>query len=141
MKTTTSTASTGQIIRLPELVGEGSERFQYKRRFEPSDWHGPNECWMGEVLVAQEAALVGGLTREYFLKAQLTALRFSEKTESEGSAVPAYPGEWVALQNDHVIAHSAKLVEVVREAREKGIPTPCVVFVEPGAAEVVKFGL
>ncbi|HMV48144.1 MAG TPA: DUF5678 domain-containing protein [Blastocatellia bacterium] len=41
-----------------------------------------------------------------------------------------YPGEWLALMGDQLIAHGAQYRAVLAEAREKGYPRALLVYVE-----------
>lgn len=42
-----------------------------------------------------------------------------------------YAGEWVALERRTIVAHHPSIVEVVRQARERGVDDPFLVPVPP----------
>ena len=42
-----------------------------------------------------------------------------------------YAGEWVALEGRTIVAHDPSVVEVVRQARERGVDDPFLVPVPP----------
>jgi len=51
-------------------------------------------------------------------------------------------GQWIVLENETIVAHGRDPVEVVREARRKGIRTPLVYRVKESRAKgVVDIGL
>ncbi len=43
----------------------------------------------------------------------------------------AYPGQWLALDGDRLLAHGANLAEVASAARAAGVPFPLLHLVEP----------
>jgi len=53
----------------------------------------------------------------------------------------AFANEWVALEGEEVVAHGPDPVQVVNEARARGIATPYIFFVEPSVEGVVRIGL
>lgn len=52
-----------------------------------------------------------------------------------------FANEWVALEGDQIVAHGQDPLQVVQEARARGIQTPYVFCVEPSGEDVVKMGL
>src|SRR5262245_43381249 len=42
-----------------------------------------------------------------------------------------YPGEWLALDGDRLLAHGPDLAEVASKARDKGVQFPLLHLVEP----------
>jgi hypothetical protein len=58
-----------------------------------------------------------------------------------GANLEAYAGQWVVVQNEMVIEHGPDLTRIVDNARARGIRCPRVLFVEPGRARTVRFGL
>jgi len=53
----------------------------------------------------------------------------------------AYAGQWVAVEGEEIVAHGDDPAELASEARSRGIPSPCVFYVEPPQPGVVKLGL
>ncbi len=51
--------------------------------------------------------------------------------ETHGKELRQYAGEWVALEDEQIIAHGRDAGAVVTEARERGVPSPYVFFVHP----------
>lgn len=64
-----------------------------------------------------------------------------EWRRTHGKALKAFTGEWVVLEGEEIIAHGHDPVEVISEAREKGIRVPYVFCVEPQGEDVVEMGL
>ena len=52
-----------------------------------------------------------------------------------------YAGKWVVLEGEVLVAHGSSPTEVVRQARNKGIATPYVFWVEPERSDAATFGL
>lgn len=52
-----------------------------------------------------------------------------------------FAGQWVVLEGEEIIAHGNDLVQIVREARARGIRVPYVFYVEDIDEEVVRMGL
>lgn len=52
-----------------------------------------------------------------------------------------FANEWVALEGEEIVAHGKEPVQVVAEARAKGIQTPYVFYVEPRTEDVAMIGL
>jgi hypothetical protein len=67
----------------------------------------------------------------------------SEPSAEDGSKLEwkSLEGQWVAVQNELVVEHGSKLVDVVRRARARGIHKPYVFYVEPTGENVTKLGL
>jgi hypothetical protein len=49
--------------------------------------------------------------------------------------------KWVVLEGDQVVAHGDDPLEVVKEARSKGVQTPYIFFVDQKSENVVQMGL
>jgi hypothetical protein len=49
--------------------------------------------------------------------------------------------QWVALEGEQIIAHAINPMEVVSEARTKGVKTPYIFYVESFIENVTKMGL
>lgn len=43
----------------------------------------------------------------------------------------SYPDEWLAIEDEHLISHGARLVDVLNEARTKGVDNPFIVGTRP----------
>jgi hypothetical protein len=56
-------------------------------------------------------------------------------------ALGAFANEWVALEGEQIVAHGKDALQVVTEARARGIQTPYVFFVESPHEDVIKMGL
>lgn len=52
-----------------------------------------------------------------------------------------YAGEWVALENDRIIAHGLSAAAVAAAARRSGIRSPYIFWVEPRRRSTSRFGL
>lgn len=52
-----------------------------------------------------------------------------------------FANEWVALEGEEIVAHGQDPLQVVQEARGRGVQTPYVFYVEPSGEDVVKMGL
>jgi hypothetical protein len=52
-----------------------------------------------------------------------------------------YAGQWLVLEGEEVIAHGDDPADLVSQARERGISSPYVFFVEPVEPDVVRIGL
>jgi len=57
------------------------------------------------------------------------------------SVLKAFANEWIVLEGEQIVAHGPNPVEVINEARAKGIGTPYIFFVEPADENVVRIGL
>ncbi len=53
----------------------------------------------------------------------------------------AYGGQWLILEGDCMVAHGSDYLEVLREAREKGVVVPFAYRVPESESEVVWMGL
>ncbi len=58
-----------------------------------------------------------------------------------GDVLRGYAGKWLVLEHEEVIAHGDDPADLVRQARERGIRSPYVFFVEPVQPGVVKYGI
>jgi len=67
--------------------------------------------------------------------------REQEWCRTHGDVLRRYSGEWVVVEGEEVIAHGDDPVPLVKEARERGIRSPYVFFVEPVQPGVVKIGI
>jgi len=52
-----------------------------------------------------------------------------------------YPGQWVVLEGEKIVAHGEDPVRLVELAREAGVEVPYVFYVDPPRAGIVKMGL
>ena len=52
-----------------------------------------------------------------------------------------FAGQWVVLEGEEIIAHGNDPLQVVTEARAKGIQIPYVFYIEDTDAKVVRMGL
>ncbi|MGH7826945.1 MAG: DUF5678 domain-containing protein [Candidatus Binatia bacterium] len=50
-------------------------------------------------------------------------------------------GQWVVLEGSEVIAHGEDPVQVINEAKSRGIRTPYIFFVEPRSEGLARIGL
>ncbi len=79
------------------------------------------------------------------------SLRLREQDHKEGSTSSteeganvdwkSLEGKWVAVENEVVVEHGTRLVDVVRSARAMGIPKPYVFYVEATREGAAKLGL
>lgn len=53
----------------------------------------------------------------------------------------AYAGQWLILEGDHLVAHGSDYLDVLREAREKGVVVPFAYRVPELEGDVVWMGL
>jgi len=60
---------------------------------------------------------------------------------THGDVLRAYAGHWLVLEGEEIIAHGDDPAELVTQARDRGIRSPYVFFVEPPQPGVVKIGL
>jgi hypothetical protein len=61
--------------------------------------------------------------------------------QTHGDILRGYAGQWLVLEGEEVIAHGDDPADLVRQARERGISSPYIFFVEPATPGVVKIGL
>ncbi len=54
-----------------------------------------------------------------------------EWRRTHADVLRAYANEWVSLEGEEIVAHGGDPIQVVAEARAKGIQTPYVFYVEP----------
>jgi len=52
-----------------------------------------------------------------------------------------FAGQWVVLEGEEIIAHGEEPLQIVAEARAKGIQVPYIFYVEDTDAKVVRMGL
>ncbi|MCH8056080.1 MAG: hypothetical protein IH857_08035 [Deltaproteobacteria bacterium] len=64
-----------------------------------------------------------------------------EWRRTHADVLRAYANEWVALEGEEIVAHGGDPIQVVTEARAKGIQTPYVFYVEPTTEDVAMIGL
>ena len=55
---------------------------------------------------------------------------------SNPEVVREYAGQWVVLEGEEIIGHGAEPAKIVQEARNRGIRSPYVFFVEPSGYEI-----
>ncbi len=53
----------------------------------------------------------------------------------------SYTGQWVVLEGEEIVAHGSDVTRLVKQARNRGIQSPYVFFVEPYDPGVAKLGL
>jgi hypothetical protein len=64
-----------------------------------------------------------------------------EWRRTHANELQALQNQWVVLEGDEVIARGENPLEVISEAKSKGVRTPYIFFVEPTADNTVSFGL
>lgn len=64
-----------------------------------------------------------------------------EWRRTHGETLRTFPGQWIVLEGEEIIAHGRDPVELVSEARRRGIRVPYIFFVETQTEEVVRMGL
>jgi Family of unknown function (DUF5678) len=52
-----------------------------------------------------------------------------------------FAGQWVVLEGEEIVAHGDDPLQVVAEARAKGIQVPYIFYIENMDAKVVRMGL
>lgn len=52
-----------------------------------------------------------------------------------------FAGQWVVLEGEKIVVHGSDPLQVVAEARAKGIRVPYIFFVEDADKKVVRMGL
>ena len=67
--------------------------------------------------------------------------REQEWRRTHGDVLCGYAGEWLVLEGEEIIAHGDDPAALVTQARERGIRSPYVFFVEPAQPGVVKIGI
>jgi len=60
---------------------------------------------------------------------------------THGDVLRDYAGEWLVLEGEEIVAHGDDPADLVKHARERGIRSPYVFFVEPVQPGVVKIGI
>jgi hypothetical protein len=53
----------------------------------------------------------------------------------------AFAGQWVIVDEEAIVAHGNKPVELIEAARRQGIGVPYIFFVEGDDSETIKIGL
>lgn len=64
-----------------------------------------------------------------------------EWRRTHAAALKQFENQWVVLEGEEILAHGLDPVEVINEAKSKGVRTPYVFFVEPRTENVVTIGL
>lgn len=82
----------------------------------------------------QPSSSTGGLVGGY-------RTRELEWRRTHAEVLRGYANEWVALEGEEIVAHGSDPMQVITEARARGIRTPYIFFVEPFLEGVVRIGL
>jgi hypothetical protein len=64
-----------------------------------------------------------------------------EWRRSHAMELRQYENQWVVLEGEEIIAHSADAAQAIKQARSRGIRTPYVFFVEPQSDNSIRMGL
>lgn len=64
-----------------------------------------------------------------------------EWRRTHGERLRAFSGQWIVLEGEEIIAYGRDPVELVSEARRRGIRVPYIFFVETQTEETVRMGL
>ena len=64
-----------------------------------------------------------------------------EWRRTHAETLKSFENEWVVLEGDQIIAQGSDPVQVINDAKSKGIRTPYIFFVEPKRENVVIMGL
>ena len=64
-----------------------------------------------------------------------------EWRRTHAETLKSFENEWVVLEGEKIIAHGDDPVQVIDEARSRGIRTPYIFFVEPKSEGFVNIGL
>jgi len=64
-----------------------------------------------------------------------------EWRRTHGERLQTFSGQWVVLEGEEIIAYGRDPVELVSEAKRRGIRVPYIFFVETQTEEVVRMGL
>jgi len=67
--------------------------------------------------------------------------REQEWCRTHGEVLRGYEGQWIVLEGEEIVAHGDDVTRLVEQARDRGIRSPYVFFVEPTEPGVVKIGL
>jgi len=67
--------------------------------------------------------------------------RENEWRRTHGGVLRGYAGEWVVLEGEEIVVHGDDPAQLVKEARERGIRSPYVFYVEPPQPGAVTIGL
>lgn len=68
-------------------------------------------------------------------------IREIEWRRNHAEDLRALAGQWVALEEENIVAHGRDALEVVRETRARGIKKPYIFYVESVGDDVVQIGL
>ena len=92
-----------------------------------------------------DGASPSGAASKSEASAEPRPLRFRQREQAwcgtHGDVLSSYAEQWVVLEGEEIIAHGEDPVELVERARERGIRSPYVFYVEPPEPGVVKIGL
>ena len=103
----------------------------------------PDRTFEGQFLSPPEAANI----QEFFLVDRVPSptpsfrVRELAWRRAHPEAFTGHQNEWVVLEGEEIIAHSADAADVIRHAKARGIRTPYIFFVEPEADNFVRIGL
>jgi len=61
--------------------------------------------------------------------------------QTHRESLQAFKSQWVVLEGEQVIAHGENPVQVVAEARARGIRVPYIFYVGPRDEDMVRIGL
>jgi Family of unknown function (DUF5678) len=64
-----------------------------------------------------------------------------EWRQTHAEELRAYANEWVALEGEEIIAHDRDPVRVFEQAKQRGISSPYIFYVESADESVVRIGL
>jgi hypothetical protein len=124
------------------ITGSAPYRWNIPPR-KPRDPSLPDCTFEGQFLSPPEAANI----QEFFLieRAPAPAPSFRVRELAWRRAHPevftGHQNEWVVLEGEEIIGHSADAADVIRQAKARGIRTPYIFFVEPEADNSVRIGL
>jgi hypothetical protein len=64
-----------------------------------------------------------------------------EWRRNHSETLEAFANQWVVLEGEQIVAHGEDPVQVINEAKSKGVRTPYIFFVEPKTENVSAIGL
>ena len=64
-----------------------------------------------------------------------------EWRRSHAETLEAFANQWVVLEGEQIMAHGEDPVQVINEAKSKGVCTPYIFLVEPKMENVIAIGL
>jgi len=67
--------------------------------------------------------------------------RESEWCRTHTEVLRQFAGQWVVLEGEEIVAHGNDPLQVVAEARAKGIQVPYIFYVDDTDEEAVRIGL